>query len=59
MKIGRVEILTDWIWIKLGEIEPDWMSNPEIFDPKEWGEAMPGGGAVGVHSGRRGNGAKY
>ncbi|MBN3783254.1 DUF4935 domain-containing protein [Burkholderia sp. Ac-20345] len=59
MKIGRVEILTDWIWVKLGEIEPDWMSNPEIFDPKEWGESMPGGGSVGVRTGGRGNGAKY
>ncbi|MBR8219204.1 PIN domain-containing protein [Burkholderia vietnamiensis] len=56
MKIARVEILTDWIWINLGEIEPDWMSNPEIFNPEEFGESAPGEKVTRIRTGRRGRG---
>ncbi|MCA7888598.1 hypothetical protein LGM58_36045, partial [Burkholderia contaminans] len=51
MKIAGVEILRDWTWINLGEIEPDWMSNPEIFDPDEWGESTASRAPTTVRSG--------
>lgn len=59
MKIARVEILSDWIWVRLGEIEPDWMNNPEIFDPKDFEESTCGEKVVATHTGGRGSGTKY